>query len=127
MYTLCNDTSMRSFASTATNIINQTILIKLQVFNLVKSDIIVNCFLSNNTSNTDDYDIHDVCGTRDDGQFENSLSIHCDHELLCNDNTLRKTDLDEFDTIFSDCHISQWKLKKHIVIIIAMIFFTIVI
>ena len=101
---------MLSFVSAATNIINQTILIKLQVFNPVESDMIVNCFLSNNTSNTDDYyDIHDVCSTRDDDQFENCLSIHCDHELLCNDSTLCNIDLGEFDTIISDCHISQWK------------------
>ena len=51
----------------------------------------------------DSNNMHDLCGTRDDKQFENCLSIH---------NASCKIDLGEFDKIISDCHI---------VIIIAMI------
>ena len=87
MYTFCNDTSILFYVSTATNITNKIILIKLQVFDLVESGIIVSCSFSNNSSNTDDdyNDIHDACDTRDDDQFENCISSHCEHELsLCN-------------------------------------------
>ena len=105
------ETTTNSSDYTFEDLLYQCMIEKCSNGTTVESDANVNCSSSNNTDG--DYnanDIHDVCGTRDDDQFENCLSIHCDNELsLCNDNALCKIDLGEFDTIISDCHISQWK------------------